>query len=246
MKNHIQYWLPRISSIIISYVVYIFMTESTLKLSDEKTFFAVFMGIALSIVILIAWIISNKPFNLLKNLPIKPKTLPALPKKLPIDLAPLNSVLKLSHFSIPNNYQFDRNIILGLLPLGFWFGLFWYFVMGGFLEDVTFPGFIFLSIVAGLPMVFSLYSWLNPNTGGILYIVLGIFYFLLSLNHVASIALIVITSFLFQTGILFIIENKPKPPPKLESKPDPKENPVTVPISNVPTPSALTTPPAAN
>ena len=89
-----------------------------------------------------------------------------------------------------------------LLPLGLWAMLATIFMLRGFLPSIGLVRFIFLSVLAGLPTGLSYYTWKYNQLGGLVYVGMGLFYFLLAFNRVNVIPLATVVLTLVGTGLM--------------------------------------------
>lgn len=159
MQKNALFWLPRISSIVVGYIAFAFLTESIISTTGVMSLVASIFGILATAAVVFFW------------------------KRL------------------------KKEKILVLLPLGFWFGLFMYFILGGFAQNLNLIRFVFLSTLAGTLTGLAYYTWAHQLVGGILYIGLGLFYLLIAFGNVSFFAILIITGFLAQTGGTFLFEH---------------------------------------
>ena len=104
-------------------------------------------------------------------------------------------------------YHQRNSIVLSLAPLGILAGFWMYFFLGGFVSSFGFVPLLFSSLLISILLALSFYSWTNNISGGITYISLGVFYFLISYTRVPTLTLIIVAGIIIATGVLLTLSS---------------------------------------
>ncbi len=115
---------------------------------------------------------------------------------------------------------------LALLPVAYWVALLVIFLMGGFVNDMNFIRFLFVSLVASITTALAFYAWRSNQLGGSMYVALGVVYIFLAFKRVETLPLIIVLTILLATGVMFYLGpnrlKKQIPNPK-QDKPNKQE-----------------------